>query len=292
MTINVLDPKYIEEFARQQSRPLAKGIDYIPTPFPSWNRCCRDDGGGEGLAMGWHIVLAGGTGKGKSLLALNMAASAIRVGSTVGFVSLEMGKKQLSSRLYGILTDSPVGWFERGQRFNADAVMQMAEFAAERDMKAPKLLMDDEAYSLTDILAAMNDMVDQGATVLIVDYLQIAKVPGLSRFEQVTEVSSEMRRFAKRMSVLTFGLSQFNRDTSKNEPTIHGLSGAGGLEQDCDQAVLIDHSRYEELDAGAQTYLLLGKNRHGRTGEIPAFVDYKTLRFREAMPDEEGSWPT
>ncbi len=39
------------------------------------------------------------------------------------------------------------------------------------------------------------------------------------------------------------------------------------------------------------TWLLLGKNRHGPLCEIPVEFDYRTLRVREALADEEGEWP-
>ena len=65
---------------RQFVRDAQKPVEAVPTPLPSWNAACRDEGGGVGLARGWHDVVAGNTGQGKSLFALNVAASAIRHG--------------------------------------------------------------------------------------------------------------------------------------------------------------------------------------------------------------------
>ena len=55
-------------------------VDAVPTPLPGWNNHCRDEGGGVGIARGWHVVVAGNTGLGKSLLSLNLAAGAIKHG--------------------------------------------------------------------------------------------------------------------------------------------------------------------------------------------------------------------
>ena len=41
----------------------------------------------------------------------------------------------------------------------------------------------------------------------------------------------------------------------------------------------------DEIDA------LLGKDRHGAQGEIPIHWDYRSLRVREALPDEEENGP-
>jgi len=37
--------------------------------------------------------------------------------------------------------------------------------------------------------------------------------------------------------------------------------------------------------------VILGKNRHGPGGEMPVYIDYRTLRVSEALPDEEDKWP-
>ncbi len=298
MSVDLLSPAYIEDFARAQQRPLTRGIDYIPTSWPAWNKCCRDDGGGMGLAMGWHVIGAASTGMGKSVMALNLAAAAIQAGATVGFVSLEMGETQIAARLYGILTATPVSDFERGRTFRPDSTTELAEFSAERPLNAPTFLVADGAYEISAILGQMDEMKERGASVFIVDYMQLADCRDEQTVERtVTAVSREVRRFAKQHSVLTFGLSQFNRSTSSTTtepPRVQGLFGASGLENDADQVVMVDHSRFEvSLEGrGARTHLILGKNRHGPVGEIPLWVDYSTLRWREAQPDEVDEWPT
>ena len=64
----------------------------------SWNRRCRDEGGGVGLAHGWHVTIAAKSGTGKSILALNIAARAIECGERVAFLSLEMSRAQVATR--------------------------------------------------------------------------------------------------------------------------------------------------------------------------------------------------
>ena len=91
-------------------------VEAIPTPFPMWNQQCRDEGGGVGLALGWHVVIAGSTGHGKSLLAIGMAAKAIMDGETVAFMSLEMSTPQLASRLYAILLSTVLSFFFKPSR--------------------------------------------------------------------------------------------------------------------------------------------------------------------------------
>ncbi len=96
--------------------------------------------------------------------------------------------------------------------------------------------------------------------------------------------------------LVTVGLSQLNRETSANwheSPTIFGLFGDSPVENDSDMVLLLDHSRYERdaVTRSAKTWLLLQKNRHGAQLEVSVQWDYRTLRLREVLPDEEEEWP-
>ena len=47
---------------RRHFAEQAKPVDAVPTPLPTWNMHCRDDGGGVGLARGWHVTIGAATG--------------------------------------------------------------------------------------------------------------------------------------------------------------------------------------------------------------------------------------
>ena len=55
--VDILASSEIERFLAGQAQPP----EAIRTPFESWNRECRDSGGGQGIGLGWHITIAGGT---------------------------------------------------------------------------------------------------------------------------------------------------------------------------------------------------------------------------------------
>lgn len=80
----------------------------LPTPYSAWNGVCGDEGGLTGLARGWHVMVAGNTGMGKSLVAINLAAYAVKNGEKVGIISLEMSKPQLMTRYLAIHTGLPI----------------------------------------------------------------------------------------------------------------------------------------------------------------------------------------
>lgn len=323
---DLLREPYPEKFFEGQARPLRVGDDVVPTMLPTWNKYCRDEGGGLGLAMGWHLILAGNTGYGKSLAALNLASSAMKAGVSVGFVSLEMSSAQVTCRLYSILTGVPVRFLERGPSFSEERAGEARRRLTELRQRASSVDSSGEAtdrvrrkleearkgppggsffvnderkrplHDINDILSLMAYWREEkGVRFFVVDYMQLAGSGTADEVrERVTQVSRGVRLFARTHKVVTVGVSQFNRLTSANyqeKPTVQGLFGASGLENDGNQVVLLDHSRYKRTEEGARTWLLLSKNRHGSTGQIPVYWDYSTLTVREAMPDEEHEWP-
>ena len=158
---------------RRHLEELKHPVDAIATPFDSWNDECRDAGGGVGLAMGWHVILAGSTGHGKSLMALNIAAEAIKAGEVVAFMSLEMSTAQLASRLYAILTDTDVRLLERGHTAPPEVERKLCEIHEETGGRF--LTNEQPVHEISRIQAQIRYWVEEkGARLCIVDYLQLA----------------------------------------------------------------------------------------------------------------------
>ena len=279
---------------RRHLEELQQPVEAIATPFDSWNNQCRDAGGGVGLALGWHVIVAGSTGHGKSLMALNMAAKAIKAGEVVAFMSLEMSTAQIASRLYAMLTDTDVRLLERGKTPPPEVERKLCEIHEETGGRF--LTNEQPVHEISRIQAQIRYWVEEkGARLCIIDYLQLATSrTAETLYNEVSDISSSVIELAKRLNIVTVGLSQMNRRSSGDgsaSPVVQGLIGSSSLENDADQVLLLDHSRYERGDRSAKTWALLAKNRHGALGEIPVFWDYRTLRVREALPDEEGEWP-
>lgn len=272
---------------RRHFAEQAKPVDAVPTPLPTWNMHCRDDGGGVGLARGWHVTIGAATGYGKTLLAINMAATAIGHGEQVGFVSLEMSRSQIATRLYALITETPVDSLERGDSFSPGTASRVARQISEiRERTGGAFHVNEEPlFDLSRMKQLMRFFHEEhGCRFFVVDYLQLAGARDYQTLlEQVTNVSSEIREFAKRNHVVTLGLSQFNRGTSndhEHSPTPQGLMGGSPIENDSDQVLLIDHTQFKKTGYDVETFAILGKNRHGAQGSFPIAWD-RTLKVRE-----------
>ena len=295
---NILMPRALDYYGEDQQKP----VDAVPTPLEAWNSHCRDAGGGVGLAHGWHVIIAGATGHGKTLMALNLAATALKNGHSVCYVSLEMSQEQLQTRVYSIISGVPVSSLERGAFDPLQWQKAKGKLVGFQNNGLPVLLTNTgPVRNINDITEQMYGLLhDDLAPVrlFIIDYLQLANTGTDDEiYRTVSLISGQVMTFAHEHKVLTVGLSQLNRSVSANRhesPIAQGLIGSSSLENDADQVLILDHTRYQRdaLNKNiARTWLILAKNRHGSSGSIPIEWDYSTLRCREGMQDEEIHWP-
>lgn len=286
VVFDVLLGDRIAQLEKSKLRP----IDAVQTPWPSWNHACCGAGGRHGLARGWHVIAAAKTGNGKSILALNMALSAMRAGERVCFVSLEMGQEEVETRMLAIAMNTDVSALEQGERFDPVSLRAAGKYLTELYERTGGCLYVNRQpiHKLRDVLDSIkyNHEV-HGCRFFIVDYLQLAGNP--LKPETIVKVSNAVRRVTVDLHVATFGLSQFNRMTSasKEAPTKEGLMGGSALENDAVQVMLIDHTTVQKQGDGVfHMKARLDKNRHGPIVEVPIEFSTRTLRMRELLEDE------
>ena len=285
----------LEALAERNARPIRA----VPTPFESWSRACTGRGGGQGLAHGWHVLAAGPTGMGKTFLAVNVAAAAIANGDAVTFHSLEMDWDEITTRALSIVSGEPSYRLSPGKHYSREAFARAREHMdAARGMLVPN---DEPMFKLSDLLDGIRRNYEQhGSRLHIVDYLQLAWTSHESQRDQITEVSHRVRQLAKDLGVVTFCLSQLNRAATVTDerPRKESMIGGSALENDSDQVLLLDHSRKkkvysaEGLERGWIGWLVLDKNRHGLSTDIPIRYDGDTGRMRERLADELHDFET
>jgi replicative DNA helicase len=224
-------------------------------------------------------------------MALNLAAAALGAGVGVLFVSLEMSRHQLLTRLLAIVTNSDITSLERGPHYReADYQTAAAAFVAMQATHGATLtILDRPSCDWPTLATHIARGIEAGAGLVILDYLQLVTMPGADGvYETTRQVSAAVRRLAVERNVTTLALSQFNRATTfngnKESPTMHGMAGGSALENDADQVALLDQSDVEYTPRGKRITVKLDKNRHGPLVKIPVVWDPATLNVREAAP--------
>lgn len=284
-----VDSVLLSLLRREQIKPVEPGT-VVPTPLPSWNRACRDEGAGMGLAPGWFVVIAGKPGAGKSLMALNLLISAIRAGHVAACLSYEMSQGQLLTRALAIQSGCDVKRLERGPGFN-EVTFDEAVQTWFHHTKGGLLIADRPERSIQGMQDYLHEAIETyGATFTLVDYVGLVgrqEYPGI--FERTQAVSGVLQHVAHDTKTTVCGLSQFNRTTLNNkaeEPGPEGVKG-GSLDEDADQVVTLSLKQERTLE-GAKTSVTLGKNRHGPLVTIPVEWSYSSLRVRERSSLDEA----
>lgn len=281
---DALDSARLFELLKDNEGP----VNAISTPFPSWNSFCREEGGRQGIALGWYVVLGGATGFGKTTIAMNMAGNAVKVARNVGFVNFEMSQKQLAGRFLSIATGAHRDTVEPGTRFNMDALRR----ATNQVEGIPGTLYTNRRpiVSLGQAEQSMRTLREAGCDLLIVDYVQLVRVDGMSGHPANQRVSDTLRDFAHEHGAAVVSLGQVGTGAirSKESPGLGSLDGGAKWAMDADQFVLIDHTAHERHEADPFTgfgRMVLIKNRHGPTGGFDIRWDWRTLQCAELTED-------
>lgn len=256
-----------EMFDRAEKAAAGEVDAGLPSGFPD-----LDDMIG-GFRGGQMTIIAARPGVGKSALAVDfMRHASIKMGVPSLMFSLEMSALELNQRVMAAESSVNLGRI-------IDGNLSQEEWAAlgdtaERISKAPLYVDESADATMMDIVAKARMWVQQhNVGLIVVDYLQLLRQDGQqSREQEVATYSRAMKMLAKSCNVPVIVLSQLNRDSVKHnrKPQVSDLRESGALEQDADVVMLMwrpdaenaDHERAGEME------LIVGKNRHGRTGEV------------------------
>jgi replicative DNA helicase len=278
-----------------EARVQSPGVNGIPTGFKSIDE----------LTFGWQrgdlIVLAARPSMGKSAFVLNTALAAAKSGHRVGIFSLEMRRRQLETRLISNISkvdcSSILGGYVSDDRL--DLVCR-----AMANMQALPIHIDDRAgQSVQEIRSACRRLKsDAGLDLVVIDYVQLipgsSERRGVTRNEEVTDISRRLKVLADEVSVPILLLSQLSRAGEQRQnkrPILSDLRESGALEQDADIVMFLHRAHHR---ANGKTECIIEKQRNGSAGTVDLSIDRETQTFtdmglavenKEYPPDPEGS---
>lgn len=244
-----------------------------------------------GLRPGELWILASYTGEGKSIFAMQVIVQNLKRAIPILIFTPEMNRRQALSRMIPQLTDGRVkGRHLRDPRHMTAA--QLAEFESTQCVidKWPLLVNDTSSPDIAMVYAHAMAMVKQHKVrLIVVDYLQLVKGRGESRYDKVSDVSNTLRDLAKNSDVPVLAVSQMSRPENREKriPRIFDLKESGSIEQDAH--VIIMPYRPQEKDGRytGEDVIIIGKQREGPTGSIKVRFDSLTLTFQPKDEDNE-----
>lgn len=226
--------------------------------------------------QGDFVILGGYPSAGKSAFALQCAAMWARE-KRVGFYSLETSQDKLFDRFMAAYQDLSLSDIKRNTLEDADwaAIAQRSGDITSLNLE----VIPAAGMTTADIKATA---LSRRHEVVIIDYLQLIRGNGSSRYEQVTGISMDLHTMAQSMGILVMALSQLKRNNQSGEaaPTMNDLRESGQIEQDADLIMLLYLDKDEKED-GIRV-LRIAKNKEGTRPAIKLAFDGPHQRFSKA----------
>ena len=137
-----------------------------------------------------------------------------------------------------------------------------------------------------------------GMSLIMVDYLQLMRVPSLSenRTLEIAEISLSLKALAKELEVPVFALSHLNRGLEQRadkRPINSDLRESGSIEQDADLIMFIyrDEVYHENSELKGIAEIIIGKQRNGPIGTSRLTFQGQFSRFDNyAGPDYDDEY--
>ncbi len=234
------------------------------------------------------IIVAARPSMGKTTFAMNLVENALLLEEKPVLVfSLEMPAEQIMMRMLASLS-------RVNQTSVRTARLEDTDWA--RIQSSVKMLNDkdnlfiDDSSGLTPMevrTRARKLARDRGGiSMIMVDYLQLMRVPTLSenRTLEIAEISRSLKALAKELQCPVIALSQLNRGLEQRadkRPINSDLRESGSIEQDADLIMFIyrDEVYNESSDLKGIAEIIIGKQRNGPIGTTRLTFQGQFSRF-------------
>lgn len=261
----------------------------------------------HGLQPDQMIVVAGRPGMGKSTLGMDFARhAALRNNLPTIIFSLEMSGSELTQRLFAAEADIPLKAFrdptvrpgENGFDLGLTDERWTRINNIWQSMKDKPLYIDDSAdLTLTDIKAKCRRLQKSvGLKLVVIDYLQLLTISAKSsenRQQEVSTMSREIKKLAKRLHVPVVVLAQLNRNSemrNDKKPQLSDLRESGSIEQDADVVFLVHRpDYYNKEDRPGEADVILAKHRNGPTDTFNLAFLGMTSHFQDMPQTSMGA---
>ena len=234
------------------------------------------------------IIVAARPSMGKTTFAMNLIENAMMAEDKPVLVfSLEMPSEQIMMRMLASLSRVDQTKIRTAQLDDEDWARISNTMAMLKDKDC---LFVDDSSGLTpmDVRSRARKLARErgGISLIMVDYLQLMRVPSLSdnRTLEIAEISRSLKALAKELEVPVVALSQLNRTLEQRadkRPVNSDLRESGSIEQDADLIMFIyrDEVYHENSEYKGIAEIIIGKQRNGPIGKVRLTFQGQFSRF-------------
>ena len=264
-----------------------------------------------GLHKSDLVIIAGRPSMGKTALATNIAYNAAKQiqknseKSSVAFFSLEMSSEQLSTRILSEQSRIKSNDIRRGKA-SEEQLNKYIEVS--RNIYDLPLYIDETPAITISALSNRARRLKRlfGLNLIVVDYIQLMRTNSKKnegRVQEISEITQGLKALAKELSVPVLALSQLSRAVEQRDdkiPQLSDLRESGSIEQDADVVMFvyreeyylekkqpklgsIEHAEWQSKmnDINGLADIIIGKQRHGPTGNIQVEFEGMYTRFKD-----------
>ena len=229
----------------------------------------------SGLRPSDLIIVAARPSMGKTTFAMNLCENAMMAETKPVLVfSLEMPSEQIMMRMLASLSRVDQTRIRTAQLDDQEWARVSNTMAMLKD-KDNLFIDDSSGLTPMDVRSRARKLARErgGISLIMVDYLQLMRVPSLSdnRTLEIAEISRSLKALAKELEVPVVALSQLNRSLEQRadkRPVNSDLRESGSIEQDADLIMFIyrDEVYHENSEYKGIAEIIIGKQRNGPIG--------------------------
>jgi replicative DNA helicase len=234
------------------------------------------------------IIVAARPSMGKTTFAMNLCEhAAITSDKPVLIFSLEMPSEQIMMRMLASLGRIDQTKVRTGQLEDEDWA-RLSSAIELLNTKGKMYIDDGSGLTPTEVRSRARRVAREhgGLSMIMVDYLQLMTVPGMSenRTLEIAEISRSLKALAKELKVPVVALSQLNRSLEQRadkRPVNSDLRESGSIEQDADLIMFIyrDEVYNDDSPDKGTAEVIIGKQRNGPIGRVRLTFHGRYSRF-------------
>ena len=220
-------------------------------------------------------VVAARPSMGKTAFALGLAINLAMQGNEVLFLSLESTEKNITQRILSNIAKVDLYKFKKPQDRMSEIEIERVIEAMDVYNKLPIKVVEQAKLTPNILRRMINNMPDDAHCFVMIDYLTLMESDSKhnSRYEEVTNVSRELKKITQAMpNVTMIALAQLNRGVDQRQdkrPIMSDLRDSGQIEQDSSMIMMLYRDDYEnnEVKTDKSTLeVIVRKNKDGGLG--------------------------